>query len=157
MSTPMKYFVLSVLVFTACCTTPTSAVSPVPTKGKPTAPVEVNAVLSEKSARLTLKFESEAKDVKVFVSGVDGLVVQGEGALVTDGVFARGETKTFDVAFTPGAGRSALVVSVSGSFNGAARARVASFTVGTGPLPQNGEVITTDDGERVKVMPAAPQ
>ena len=154
----MKYLVLSVLVFSACCTTPSTTVtSPVPEKGKPTAPVEVKAELSEKSARLTVKFESDAKGVKIFASGVDGLVVSGEPVLVADGTFSRGEAKTFDVAFTPGAGRSQLVVSVSGSFNGSSRARVASFSVGAGPLPQNGDVMTTDDGERVKVMPASPQ
>lgn len=152
-----KLLVLSA-VLSACCTTPTTASSPVPSKGKPTAPVEVNAELSAKSARLTLKFEGEAKDVDVVVSGVDGLVVEGEATLVSDGTFARGESRTFEVNFTPGPGRSALVVSVSGSFSGASRARVASFTVGTGPLPETpGEVITTDDGEKVKVMPAAPQ
>lgn len=151
----MKTILLSVLLFTACCTTPTSATSPVPTKGKPTAPVEVNAELSEKSARLTVKFESDAKDVEVVVSGVDGLVIESEPRLVHEGVFVRGDSRSFEVKFTPGAARSMLVVSVSGSFNGAARARVASFTVGTGPLPASpGEVITTDDGERVKVMPA---
>ena len=117
----------------------------------------MNAELGEKSAKLTLKFESDAKDVKIGVSGVDGLVVEGEPVLLEKGEFARGDTKAFDVRFAPGTGRSQLVVSVSGSFGGASRARVASFTVGTGPLPQNGEVMTTDDGERVKVMPAAPQ
>jgi hypothetical protein len=154
----MKCLLLCVLVSSACCTTPstTTVTSAAPEKGKPSAPVEVKAELSERSARITVKFESDAKGVKIFASGVDGLVVQGEPALVVDGAFARGEAKTLDVAFTPGAGRSALVVSVSGSFNGATRARVASFGVGTGPLPQSGEVMTTDDGERVKVMPASP-
>lgn len=152
----MRFLLFSVLCLTAC-TTPTSATSPVPAKGKPTAPVEVKAELSANAARVTVKFESDSSDVKIAVSGVDGLVVTGEPVLVEKGAFARGESKTFDVSFTPGAGRSALVVSVAGSFNGASRARVASFTVGDGPLPQAGEVMTTDDGEKVKVMPAAPQ
>lgn len=152
----MKSLVLCVLFFTAC-TTPVSASSPVPAKGKPTAPVDVKAEIAPKSARLTVTFESDAKDVELAVSGIDGLVVEGEARLVDKGEFARGDTRTFDVAFKPGPGRSMLVVSVSGSFNGAPRARVASFTVGTGPLPQTpGQVITTDDGEKVKVMPATP-
>ncbi len=152
----MKSLVLSVLFFTAC-TTPVSASSPVPAKGKPTAPVEVKAELALKSARLTVTFEADAKEVELAVSGIDGLVVEGESRLVDHGEFKRGETRTFDVTFNPGPGRSMLVVSVSGSFNGASRARVASFTVGSGPLPQTpGQVITTDDGERVKVMPSTP-
>lgn len=152
----MKSLVLCVLFFTACIT-PVSASSPVPAKGKPTAPVDVKAEIAPKSARLTVTFESDAKDVELAVSGIDGLVVEGEARLVDKGEFARGDTRTFDVVFKPGPGRSMLVVSVSGSFNGAPRARVASFTVGTGPLPQTpGQVITTDDGEKVKVMPATP-
>jgi hypothetical protein len=150
----MKLTVLPVVFFLACTTTPSSAAPPTSPKGKPTAPVEVSAELWARSARLLVTFESDAKDVELTVSGVDGLVVEGEGRLVRQGAFARGETRTFDVAFTPGPGRSMLVVSVRGSFNGAVRARVASFTVGTGPLPKSpGEVITTDDGEKVKVMP----
>lgn len=148
----MNFVILCLFCLTAC-TTPVSASSPVPTKGKPTAPVAVKAELSPKMARLLITFEADAEGVDVVASGVDGLVVE-KGALIEKGTFKRGETKTFDVAFTPGAGRSMLVVSVSGSFNGASRARVASFTVGTGPLPESpGSVITTDDGERVKVMP----
>jgi hypothetical protein len=156
MSTHMRFFLLSVLVFTGC-TTANSATSPVPAKGKPTAPVEVKAELSKNAAKLTVTFESDSKDVKIAVSGVDGLVVQGEAVIVENGTFTRGDATSFSVNFTPGEGRSQLVVSVSGSFNGASRARVASFTIGDGPLPQNGEVMTTDDGEKVKVMPAAPQ
>jgi len=146
---------LSVFAFVAC-TTPTSASSPVPVKGKPTAPVAVTAELSPKSAHVVVKFESDATEVQISASGVDGLVVDAKEPVLQQGKFARGETHGFDVTFVPGAGRSQLVVSVSGSFNGASRARVASFTVGTGPLPESpGTVMTTDDGERVKVMPAS--
>lgn len=153
----MKTNLLALAVFAfSACTTPTSVSSPVPTKGKPTAPVAVTAELSPKSAHVVVKFESDAQDVVIAASGVDGLVVEGKSVVVEKGAFSRGEVQAFEVAFTPGAGRSQLVVSVSGSFNGASRARVASFAVGTGPLPESpGTVITTDDGERVKVLPAA--
>ena len=153
----MKTIVLlSVLVFVGC-TTPTSVSSPAPLKGKPTAPVDVSAELSPKSARVVVKFDSDAQDVEIVASGVDGLVVEGQASLVAKGVFTRGDSRSFEVKFTPGTGRSALVVSVSGNFNGSSRARVASFTLGTGPMPESpGTVMTTDDGERVKVMPAAP-
>ena len=146
---------LSLLAFVGC-TTPTSVSSPAPVKGKPTAPVDVSAELSPRSARVVVKFEGDAQDVEIVASGVDGLVVEGQGALVSKGAFARGDTRSFEVKFAPGAGRSALVVSVAGNFNGASRARVASFTLGAGPMPASpGTVMTTDDGERVKVMPAA--
>ena len=82
---------------------------------------------------------------------------QYPAVLVESGVFAKGDVKSFEVKFDPGAARSQLVLSVSGLFNGAARARVAAFGVGEGPLPASGgTVMETDDGERVKVMPAAP-
>ncbi|MDP1822207.1 MAG: hypothetical protein Q8L48_03165 [Archangium sp.] len=151
----MKSILLVSVIAVAGCTTPTSVSSPSPTKGKPSAPVAVSGELTATSARLRVSFEAAAENVEIVVSGIDGLVVEGEGALVKKGTFTRGESKDFDVKFTaPPAGRSQLVLSVSGSFNGASRARVASFTVGTGPLPESGTVMTTDDGERVKVMPA---
>jgi hypothetical protein len=152
----MKTILLSLSVFAAAgCTTPTSVSSPSLTKGKPSAPVAVSGELTATSARLRVSFEADAQDVDIVVSGVDGLVVEGQGVLMKKGAFSHGESKDFDVKFSaPAAGRSQLVLSVSGSFHGASRARVASFTVGTGPLPESGTVMTTDDGERVKVMPA---
>ncbi len=148
-------FVVSVLSLVAC-TTPTTVSSPAPLKGKPTAPVAVTAELMPKSAHVVVKFEGDAQDVEIGVSGVDGLVVEGPAVRLAKGAFSRGDTHGLDVTFTPGPSRSQLVVSVSGLFNGASRARVAAFTIGTGPLPESpGTVTTTDDGERVKVMPAA--
>lgn len=152
----MKLSLFASLLALASCTTPTTVTSETPTRGKPTAPVSVTAELSPRSAKLLVTFEGDAKDVRIATSGVDGLVVEGEPVLVDKGSFARGESKRFEVTFAPGAGRSALVVSVSGSFNGASRARVASFTVGQGNTPESpGTVMTTDDGETVKVLPAA--
>ncbi len=141
----------------AGCTTPTTVASPAPTKGKPSAPVAVTATLEKNTAHVVVTFEGDAQNVELAVSGVDGLVVQGEALRLTKGAFKQGEAHAFDVAFTPGPGRSQLVVSVSGSFHGASRARVAAFAVGEGPLPETpGTVTTTSDGERVKVMPAGP-
>ena len=65
-----------------------------------------------------------------------------------------GEARSYDVTFTRGAGRSHLVVSVRGTFNGAPVARVITFALGEGPLSQEGTKITTTDGQTVKVMPA---
>lgn len=150
----MKTSSLLVAVLTfAACTTPTSVSSPVPTKGKPTAPVAVKAELRERSAKVTVTFEADAEDVQISVSGVDGLVVSSPAVALEQGKFTRGGAHALDVEFSPGAGRSQLVVSVSGTFTGAKRARVASFGIGAGPLPDSGAVMTTDDGERVKVLP----
>lgn len=143
---------VAVLALSAC-TTPTSASSPVPTKGKPTAPVAVKAELLERSAKVTVTFESDAEDVQISVSGVDGLVVSSPAVVLEQGKFTRGGAQAFEVEFAPGAGRSQLVVSVAGTFNGAKRARVAAFGIGSGPLPDTGAVMTTDEGEKVKVLP----
>lgn len=140
----------------AACTTPTTLSSPAPLKGKPTAPVAVTAQLSAGSARVHLTFEADAQRVEIAASGADGLTVDGPTVLLEQGSFARGAQATYEVAFTPGPGRSQLVVSVSGLFNGGSRTRVAAFGIGEGPLPPSpGTVMTTDDGTTVKVLPAA--
>lgn len=146
----MKTFSLAVLLLCAC-TTPSTVVTNAP-RGKPTAPVAVTAELSPSSAKIAVKFESDAEQVQIRVSGVDGLVLQGRELVVEQGAFKRGEATAFDVAYTLPEGRAQLVVTVSGRFNGSNRARVAAFGLGSGPLPDTGEVQTTSDGERVKVI-----
>jgi hypothetical protein len=140
---------------------PTKSTSSSAVNGKPSAPVTVDAQLGEKTARVTVRFDAPASDVRVDVHGVDGLVVTSEPTLVTGGGYEKGSVATFDVAFTPGAGRSHLVVSVAGSFQGAQRSRVASFAVGTPTDEQRraSSATKTDDGngERIKVMPAGQQ
>jgi len=141
-----------------------SSAAPAPTKpaaapvvsGKATAPVTVNAELAETAGRVTLRFDSPASDVQVTVHGVDGLTVTSAPTPVQGGSFEQGATTAFDVAFTPGAGRSHLVVSVAGSFQGSPRTRVASFSVGKPTAEQraNGaQKMTDSNGERVKLMP----
>jgi hypothetical protein len=151
MSASMKSFVAVSFLALAACSTPSTVATNTP-RGKPSAPVAVTAELAPRSARVAVTFESDAEAVKIGVSGVDGLVVESEGVVVEQGKFTRGESKTFEVRYAPGEGRSQLVVSVSGTFNGSHRARVAAFGLGTGPLPDSGQVQTTSDGERVKVM-----
>lgn len=68
------------------------------------------------SARVTLRFEAPATDVQVNVHGVDGLEVKGVSTPISGSSFTPGSETSFDVAFTPGAGRSHLVVSVTGLF-----------------------------------------
>lgn len=147
----------------AGCTTPdkaqtkaTTVTAPVP-EGKLVAPVAMEAVLGDGSAKVTVRFESEASGVKLAVFGVDGLLVKGEPTVVADGAFKKGETKVFEVAFTPGAGRSHLAISVTGMFSGSKLDRVATFAIGTpteAQLKGPGTSITTDDGQHIKLMPA---
>jgi hypothetical protein len=140
----------------ACSHSSTStATSPVPEKGKPTAPVSITAAVSGRVARITVTFEADASDVTVGVHGNDGLVVEGNLSPVQGQKFARGERTSFSVSLAPPGGRSSLVISVVGRFNGEKRARTASFGVGEGPMPASpGEVMTTDQGDTVKVLPA---
>ena len=128
--------------------------------GKVQAPVVVNAEMEDTSARVTVRFDAPATGVRVSVHGVDGLVVTSQPTLA-DGVnFPQASTASYDVAFTPGAGRSHLVVSVSGEFKGAQRSRVASFAIGTPTDSQRSSNATKTEGangERIKVMPVDPQ
>lgn len=140
----------------AACTAPVTVASPALLKGKPTAPVDITATFTPGTARVQLTFRAEAQRVQIAASGVDGLTVTGPAVLLEQGAFARGAQATYAVPFTAGPGRSQLAVSVSGLFDGASLARVAAFGVGEGPLPSSpGTVMTTDDGARVKVLPAA--
>jgi hypothetical protein len=155
-----RLLVLLPLLALSACSHPsgsTTTAAPVPAQGKPTAPVAVTAQVSAGAAHVTVTFEADATDVQVSVYGNDGLVIEGEPVLTKGERFARGEGFGAMVPLEAPAGRSALVVTVTGRFNGVKRARVVSFRVGDGALPDGpGEVMTTDDGDTVKVLPAAP-
>ncbi len=124
--------------------------------GKPSAPVSVDAQLGAGTARVTVRFDADARDVRIDVHGAAGLAVTSAATPVERGAFARGESATFDVTFTPGPGRSLLAVGVAGKFHGAGkRARVASFAVGEPTREQleaGGTVVEGSDGERLKVV-----
>lgn len=127
-----------------------------PVQGKPGAPVAVDARLGDGSAAVTVRFDADAKDVRIAVHGAGGLRVTSDTTPVARRSFARGEAATFDVAFTPGPGRSSLAVVVGGKFHGAGkRATVASFAVGEPTQEQRdaeGAVVQGSDGERLKVV-----
>jgi hypothetical protein len=123
---------------------------------KVSAPVAVDAKLDGDKARVTLRFDAPASDVRVDVSGVDGLTVKSPARPVDGASFVQSAQSSFDVAFTPGPGRSLLVVAVSGTFQDGHRTKVASFDVGTPTVEQQrspGTTVTGSDGERVKIMP----
>lgn len=145
-----------------------SSAAPAPTKpaaapavaGKPSAPVTVDAQLEEKAGRVTVRFDAPASDVRVSVHGVDGMLVTSAPTPVEGGSFEQGASTAFDVAFTPGEGRSHLVVSVAGSFQGSPRMRIASFSVGKPTAQQRdsgARKMTDSNGERVKLMPVGEQ
>jgi hypothetical protein len=150
------------LALTAPLACTSSAKSTPPAAGKAdtakaSAPVAVDAELGDGRARVTLRFSAQATDVDVEISGVDGLTVKSAATPVKGGSFTRAAVSTFDVEFTPGVGRSHLVVAVSGDFEGGRRSKVASFAVGTPTVEQqksSGTTMTGSDGERIKVMPS---
>ena len=148
------------LLTSAACTSSASAAqstSSEPVAGKVTAPVKVEAQLKEDQAHITVRFDAPATDVKINVYGVDGLVVKNAATPVEGASFTQSAVQELDVTFTPGPGRSHLVVAVSGSFRGAERSSVSSFSIGTPSAAQQqsqGNVVTGDDGQRVKIMPA---
>ena len=134
--------------------------APKTVQGKMAAPVEVQAQVGDRSARVTLDFQAPASNVQVNVHGVDGLVVTSQPTLLEDASFNRGDATSFDIAFTPGAGRSHLVVAVTGSFKGSSLSRVASFAVGSPTVEQQkaSDSATTDsNGQRIKMMPGSGQ
>jgi hypothetical protein len=128
-------------------------------RGKPTAPVTIEGRLAEGTGRVTVRFDADAKGVRIEVHGAEGLAVTSAATPVEKRTFARGETAAFDVAFTPGPGRSYLAVNVTGKFHGAGRrAAVASFPVGEPTAEQRkaGGTVMESDGERIKVVVPAP-
>jgi hypothetical protein len=126
-------------------------------RGKPRAPVTVEATLAAGSGTVTVRFDRAATAVQVHVKGLDGLTVTSDPEPVKAERVVAGEVAAFDVTFTPGRGRSLLSVAVSGDFGGARRAAVVSFPVGEKSAEQRkrvGTVIEGPGGERVKVLPA---
>jgi hypothetical protein len=124
-------------------------------RGKPTAPVTIEGRLSDGTGRVTVRFEADAKGVRIEVHGAEGLAVTSAATPVERGAFARGETAAFDVAFAPGPGRSYLTVNVTGKFHGAGRrVAVASFPVGepTAEQREAGGTVIDSGGERIKVV-----
>lgn len=140
------------------CTHPTTTKTsaPLPAEGKPMAPVAVDAELGAGSGRITVRFETAASEVNVSVNGIEGLSVTSTTMPLAEASAKQGESRSFDVTFTPGPGRSMLVVNVTGTFGGARSTRVVTFDVGTPTKEQlqtPGKVVESG-GERVKVLPA---
>ncbi|MCB9731915.1 MAG: hypothetical protein H6745_04695 [Deltaproteobacteria bacterium] len=80
---------------------------------------------------MTLRFDAAGEGVDTRAYGVKGLSVTGSGQLTQEATVSAGDTARFDVAFTPPAGESLLVVALRGRFGGGERVTtVRSFAVG---------------------------
>ncbi|MCP3061369.1 hypothetical protein LXT21_21540 [Myxococcus sp. K38C18041901] len=151
---------LLALLAPVACTSPAktspSSTTPADT-AKLSAPVDVGAKVSDTTATVSLRFQVPGEDVRVEVSGADGLQVTSSPSPVTGVSVEKSALTNLDVAFTPGAGRSHLVVTVSGIFQGVPLTKVASFAVGqpTEQQKAQGSVVTDDQGQRIKMMPSS--
>ncbi len=125
-------------------------------KAKSKAPVTITTVFGEGKATVTLRFDQAVEGAAIGVRGLDGLQVEAPPPLDRTS-FARGEVVTLEVPFTPGAGRSNLAVDIEGTFKGQHRIAVQTFAFGK-PSPEQlkatqGNIVTTDGGQRLKLMP----
>ena len=124
--------------------------------GKVTAPVTIMTKLGDGKATVTFRFDASVEEPAITIWGADGLAVTSTPPL-TEKTYKKGEKVTLEVAFTPGPGRSHLVVSAGGLFKGQQRNSVQSFAVGK-PTPEQlkagqQDVMTTSDGQRIRLMP----
>ena len=151
----MKNFLLStILLVCACSTSKETKVVPSGDTEKPGAPTKLESQVGANSAKLSLHFDSPGEEVWVTATGISGVTVTSSHEVLSGVSVKRGEDKAFEVAFTKGAGRGHLVISVRGKFGGMTMARVHSVVIGEGPLPDDGsKVLITNDGDAVKVMP----
>ncbi len=155
-SVPVPRLVAALLFAAACTHTDTDhkvVSAPLPQEGKPMAPVGIEAQLSPGHARVLVHFETDAEAASITLSGVDGLKVVPVAPAVAEQGAKRGETRTVEADLSTPNG--ILAVNVTGTFNGARKSRVATFTVGEAPMkPSPGEHVQTESGG-LKVLPAA--
>jgi hypothetical protein len=125
--------VFLILGLTSCFSQPATAKhsAPLPAAGKLVAPVQVDAEIGESRARVAVLFSAPGRNTQVDVWGVDGLQVKEVVPRLVELDVKAGESRTLDVVFSRGPGRSLLVVGVSGSFGETQTSRVVSFDVGT--------------------------
>jgi len=126
--------------------------------GKDGAPVRVEATLGEAAARVELTFLRAGRDVRVELTGTDGLTILGDPLPIQGGSFAAGQAVGFDVAFTRSQPHSNLAVLVSGDFGAGRRLRAASFTVGERTkVRAQSEGMVDAQGNRIKIAGQAQQ
>ena len=124
---------------------------PLSGEGKPTAPVEISAEVTLEHARLSLRFEADAVDTTVTFNGIDGLTVT-KAPEAAPRKYSRGEALQLDVDYTGAAGT--LVVNVSGTFGGAKKSRVVTFSVGQVSPTESGTKVNPTNGPGFKSLPS---
>lgn len=148
------------LALPGCAVTPKKALAKAAPIHKSKAPVTVTTVFGDGKATVTLRFDQAVEDVVIGLRGLDGLQVANVPP-VEKTRFAKGEALTLEVSFTPGLGRSHLAVDIEGTFRGQRRMAVQTFAVGHPTAEQmkasEGMILTTPDGQRLKVMPVKPE
>ena len=144
------------LVLPGCATPPRKAQSKAEPIHKSKVPVSVTMVFEAGKALVTLRFDQTVEEALIGIRGLDGLQVASVPPIEKTR-FAKGETLTLVVPFTPGPGRSHLAVDIEGRFQGQHRMGVQTFAVGQPSAEQlkasEGDILTTSDGQRLKVMP----
>ncbi|HEY3401661.1 MAG TPA: hypothetical protein VGK03_13625 [Geothrix sp.] len=119
-------------------------------------PVTVTAVFGEGKATVKLRFDQAVEEAVIGIRGLDGLQVANVPPQ-EKATFAKGEILTLEMYCTPGPGRSQLAVDIEGRFRGQRRMAVQTFAVGKPSAEQlkaaEGTVVTTPEGQRLKVMP----
>lgn len=122
-------------------------------------PVTVTTVFGDQKATLTLKFNQPVEEAAIGVRGLDGMTVSPLAPLQKT-TFAKGEVFVLEVPFVAGPGRSHLALDLEGRFLG--QRRMGVFTFGLGKLSADqlkanqAPILTTESGQRVKVMPLKP-
>ena len=148
------------LALPGCAITPKKAPAQAAPIHKSKAPVTVTTVFGMGKATVTLRFDQAAEKATIGIRGLDGLQVASVPP-VDKTSFAKGEVLTLEVPFTPGPGRSHLAVDIEGTFRGQRRMAVQTFAVGHPSAEQmkasEGKILTTPDGQRLKVMPVKPE
>ena len=148
----MKTQLLTMVLLVTACTTPKEPVRPPKSDTvKPGAPSSVaTPKLTDTSAQIEVRFEGAGENVAVTVSGIDGLTVTSPAEAVSNRTAKAGDTLPLEVTFT---GRGHVVLTVQGTFNGAAQSRVHTVKVGEGLKDDGSKTQVTTDGDAVKLMP----
>ncbi len=160
MRTALSILTLACLAFVpiAGCNAPGSSTPAPVSGGKPSAPVDVTALVQGDRAEVAVDFRAAATSVDVRVSGTSGLTVTSPATVASGASFARGDSTRTVVTFTPPGGRADLVVTVAGVFDGRRGAKTVSFTVGEptpAQLQEAGAGVTVDaSGEKLILLPA---
>ncbi|HJW71779.1 MAG TPA: hypothetical protein VJ486_02900 [Geothrix sp.] len=159
---PIRLILTLSLVGISLQAAPPAAKAPAPRTAthKSKVPVAVTTMFSEGKATVTLRFEQPVTEARIGFRGLDGLVVN-DSPVLEKTQYNRGDTLVLEVGITPGAGQSHLAVDIAGRFRGQRRMGVQTFSLGKPTSEQekarSGDILTTSDGRRIKVMPVKPK